>query len=330
MHRRGGLVLLALLACLHGGGAGAAPQAVLHLQVELDSGVIRVADLWSDAGPKGDMVVGPAPPPGRSIAIEAKQLVYIAELFDVAWRPVSGVERTSVERVGRPMSRDEVGEPIRRSLIEAGASPHSVVEIATFVPMLVPPLAFPVVTVEALSYDAAGQRFSANIAASSDGMQTQRLRIAGRVLQMVTAVVATHRLRPGDVIGEADVKLAELGERRIAGPVISDIGLALGQSPRRTLAEGQPLGTGDVGPPILVSKGETVVIVMETPNMSLALQGLALSAGGRDDVIQVMNPVSRAIVAAKVSGPGRAIVAPGGTPPALSASASPHPSEITN
>ena len=97
--------------------------AVLRLQVALDAGVIRVSDLWANAGPKADTVIGPAPPPGRSIAIEAGQLAYIARLYDVEWRPTSGVERTAVERAGRPLSRDEVSEPIRRSLVEAGAAP---------------------------------------------------------------------------------------------------------------------------------------------------------------------------------------------------------------
>src|SRR5260370_432896 len=110
------IALLALLCCLHGIAALAEPPAVLKLQIQLNAGVIKVADIWGGAGPKAEMVVGPAPPPGRSIAIEAAQLAYIARLYDVNWRPVSGVERTSVERAGRPLTREEVAEPIPRTL----------------------------------------------------------------------------------------------------------------------------------------------------------------------------------------------------------------------
>jgi flagella basal body P-ring formation protein FlgA len=79
-----------------------------------------------------------------------------------------------------------------------------------------------------------------------------------------------------------------------------------------------------------VPKGATVVIALETANMSLAAQGVALDSGGRDDVIQIMNPVSRAVVAAKVTAPGRAVILPGSTPLVAPARATPRPSEVAN
>ena len=96
---------LVLLCGLHTVAAMAEQPAALRLQVHLDAAVIKVSDLWSDAGAKGDAVIGPAPPPGHSIAIEAGQLVYIARLYDVNWRAVSGVERSAVERASRPLTR---------------------------------------------------------------------------------------------------------------------------------------------------------------------------------------------------------------------------------
>ena len=288
--------------------------AVLRLQVALDAGVIRVSDLWANAGPKADTVIGPAPPPGRSIAIEAGQLAYIARLYDVEWRPTSGVERTAVERAGRPLSRDEVSEPIRRSLVEAGAAPAVTVELANFSPILVPPASFPLLSVDGLSYDAAGERFSASITASTEGMQTQRMRVSGRVLQMVPAIVATRRLQADEIIGSADVRPMPIPARRLAGPVIAEPGLAIGQSPKRTIVAGQPLATADIGPPVMIAKGATVAVMVEAPGLSMTAQGLALGAGGQGDLIQVMNPLSRAVVAARVIGPGRAVVAPGAPP----------------
>jgi flagella basal body P-ring formation protein FlgA len=308
------IALLGLLCCMQGAPAMAEAVAVLKLQVQLDSGVIKVADLWTGAGAKGDMVVGPSPPPGRSIAIESSQLAYIARLYDVNWRPLSGAERTAVERAGRPLTREEVAEPIRRSLIEAGAAPNSAVDLANFAATQVPPLAFPSVSVEAIGYEQGSERFSANIAIASEGMATQRMRVAGRVTQMVSAVVANRRLNAGEVIVAADVRIARIPERRLANPVLSDLDLAVGQAPKRTMVAGQPLAAADLGPPVMISKGQTVVMTVEVPGLSMALQGLAMSPGGRDDIIQVMNPLSRAVVAARVTSPGRAVIAPGSSP----------------
>lgn len=318
---------LVLLLCLAGACAQAKEEVVLRLQVQLDAGVIKVADLWAGAGT--DAVVGPAPQPGRAIAIEAAQLAYIARLYGVDWRPVSGIERVSVERAGRPLTREEMAEPIKRSLLEAGAPSSVNLEFSNFAPLLVPPMSFPVLSVEAIAYDAGADRFSVNLAASAEGMQTQRVRVSGRVMQTVMAVVANHRLQPGDTIGLEDVRVMQVSERHLAGPVASDISQVLGQSPKRPIAAGQPLASADIGPPIMVAKGATVVIALDTPGMSLAAQGLALGAGGRDDLIQVMNPLSRAVVAARVTGPGRAVITPGSSP-IIAPAKTPRSSEVAN
>jgi len=323
-------VLILLCCCFAAAGYAGEPLARLRLQVRLDAGVIKVADLWENAGAKAETVIGTAPPPGHSIAIEAAQLAYIAHLYDVDWRPVSGVERTSVERTGRPLTHEEMVEPIKRSLIEAGAAPTVTIELATVAPILVPPLSFPLLQVEPLAYDPGSDRFFADLVVSTEGMQTQRMRVSGRVMDMVAAVVAARRLEPGDVIAESDVRRVQMVGRKLPGPTASDVSQVVGQTPKRTIVAGQPLALADVGAPVMVPKGATVVIALETANMSLAAQGVALSSGGRDDVIQIMNPLSRAVVAARVTAPGRAVILPGSTPLVAPARAVSRFSEVAN
>jgi flagella basal body P-ring formation protein FlgA len=186
------------------------------------------------------------------------------------------------------------------------------------------------VTVEGLSYDPASDRFAANLSISAEGMPTQVMRVAGRVVQMATAVVATRRLAPDDVIAPGDVRQVQMPARRLAGDAVHDAAAAIGQSARRAIALGQPIAAGDIGQPVMIAKGATVVLMMDTPGLSIAAQGLALGSGGRDDTIQVMNPLSRAVMEARVTGPGRATIAPGSTPIVApkSASATPHSPEI--
>lgn len=330
MKRATKTVLLALLCGSVSAHPQAKPAAQLKLDVQLDASVIKVADLWANAGAKADTVIGPAPPPGHSIAVEAKQLAYIAHLYDVDWRPTSGVERTLIERAGRPLTYDEMAEPIRRSLVQAGAPATVSVDLTAVPPILVPPGSVPLVSVEADTYDAGSDRFSADLVVSTDAMQTQRVRVSGRLAQMIKAVVAVHRLEPGEVITAGDVQATQVAERRLVGPVEHDVSDVVGQTPKRTIVAGQPVEDADVGAPIMVPKGATVILLLDTPNMSLTAQGLALGSGGRGDVIQVMNPLSRAIVAARVTGPGQATIEPGSTPlvpPARATSRSP---EIAN
>lgn len=330
MKRATKTVLLALLCGSVSAHLHAQPAAQLKLDVQLNASVIKVADLWANAGAKADTVIGPAPPPGQSIAVEAKQLAYIAHLYDVDWRPTSGVERTLIERAGRSLTYDEIAAPVRRGLVQAGAPANAAVDLVAVPSILVPPGSNPLVSIEADTYDAGSDRFSADLVVSAQGMQTQRVRVAGRVAQMIKAVVAVRRLEPGDVITPDDVRTTEIAEQRLAGTVERDVSEVVGQTPKRTIVAGQPVETADVGAPIMVPKGAPVVLLLETPNMTLTAQGLALGSGGRGDVIQVMNPLSRAIVAARVTGAGQAVIEPGSTPlvpPARATSRSP---EVAN
>lgn len=322
--------LLTGLACFAALQAGAAGVAELKLHVRLDAGVIRVADLWADAGPKADTVIGSAPPPGRGIAIEAAQLAYIAHLYDVNWHPVSGVERTMLERAGRPLSHDEMTLPLKRGLIAAGAAENVSVELPNTPPVLVPPLSYPLLSVEGMHYDLATGRFAADLSVAADGMETQRMRVEGRAVEMVTAVIASRRLSPGEVIGADDVRVVQVPAQRLAAPPIGDIVEAVGLTPKRAVVAGQPLSAGELGAPVMIPKGSTVVMALETPNMSLAAQGLALTAGGKDDEIQVMNPLSRAVVTAKVTGPGRAVVLSNSTPLKPPSRSVPRGPEVSN
>jgi flagellar basal body P-ring formation protein FlgA len=323
-------VLLALLCC----GAGAPPPgktpAELKLDVQLDAAVITVGDLWADAGAKADTVIGPAPQPGQTIAVEAPQLAYIAHLYDVNWRPVSGVERAVIERAGRPLQYDEITVPIRRSLVQEGAPDGASVELAAVPPIMVPPQSMPRVTVEADSYDAGSTRFSADLAVSTAGMQTQRVRVTGRIAAMIKAVIALHRLEPGEVITKDDVQEGEVAQHRLSSPVEHDVAEVVGQTPRRTIVAGQAVQAGDLGAPIVVTKGAPVELVLQTATMSLTAQGVAMGAGGRGDVIQVLNPTSRAILAARVTGPGQVAIAPGSTPIVPPAHAMQSNPEVTN
>ena len=66
MKRATKTVLLALLCGCSGAQLHAKPAAQLKLDVQLNAAVIKVDDLWANAGAKADTVIGPAPPPGTS------------------------------------------------------------------------------------------------------------------------------------------------------------------------------------------------------------------------------------------------------------------------
>jgi len=280
----------------------------------VESDTIRLADLFENSGPQGGVSLGAAPGPGRRIVIEAAQLATIARMHGIAWRPISGQERSVVERPGRPLSRDEILDGLRTELVRLGMDAESEIEIPGFSPPLVPIAALAQIVIEAPHFDPQTQRFSATLAVLADGMASQRQRLTGRAVTTVPVIVATRRLAVGDVVQPSDARPIRLRAERVRPGVADRMEQVVGQQLRRPIATELPFHTADLSPPHLVARNGAVTLVLEAPGLTLTAQGRALEAAPRGALVPVMNLASRTVVEAEVIGPGRVRVAMGAVP----------------
>lgn len=280
----------------------------------VEGDTIRLADLFESAGERGSAALGAAPGPGRRIVVEAAQLATIARLYGLAWRPVTGQERSIVERPGRPLSRDEVLDPLRRELTGLGMDQEAEIEIPGYAPPLVPLVTLAQVVIETPHFDAQTQRFSATLAVLADGMPGQRMRIAGRAVATVPVVVATRRLAVGDVVQPGDAREVRLRAERVRPGAAERLDQVLGLQLRRPIATEIPFHTADLSAPHLVQRNGAVIMVLDAPGLALTAQGRALQAAPRGAIVPVMNLASRSVVEAEVVGPGRVRVAMGAVP----------------
>src|SRR3954451_18194883 len=103
-------------------GSANAEAATLRSMTTLHASVVRLSDLFDDAGPNADRVLGPGPGAGGRIVVEAAQLRAIARQFAVDWRPASTADRSVLDRPGRPLRRQDVLDAVKNALVAAGAS----------------------------------------------------------------------------------------------------------------------------------------------------------------------------------------------------------------
>src|SRR6516165_8752071 len=192
-------LFLAFIALLLGGLNSQA--ATLRPATTLHAPVVRLSDLFDNAGANATRVLGPGPAAGGQIVVEAAQLRAIARQFGVDWRPASSADRAVLDRPGRPLHRDDVMDALRTALVAGGASGDCEVEMTGFSAPLVPFEADPQPAVADLDYDAKDGRFSALLSVTGEGMEPLHLRIGGRVEEMVDVPVATSRLLAGTVLG---------------------------------------------------------------------------------------------------------------------------------
>ncbi|HVC59113.1 MAG TPA: flagellar basal body P-ring formation chaperone FlgA [Acetobacteraceae bacterium] len=299
-----------VLAALVLGGAAGAQAASLRAATMLHAPVVRLSDLFDDAGANANRVLGTAPGPGGSIVVEAPQLAAIARQFAVDWRPASPADRAVLERAGRLLPRRGVLKAMKAALVAAGASPQCEIEMPGFTPPMVPAEASPRPLATELNYDAGSGRFTAVLSVTGAGMDPINLRVAGQVNDTIALPVAVARLPAGTVLRADDVRVARVPVAMVHSEVLHTMSEAVGLQLRDPIAAGQPFAVTDVTRPSLVQRGTNVEMQLQSPGISLLAQGVAMDSGATGERIRVLNPSSRVVVEAEVIGPGRVRVTP--------------------
>lgn len=310
MRRRALLALPFAATAARAQGIPPAPRPL----VLAENAVLRLSDLFENVGDAGAAVLGAAPAPGRRMMLDAAMLSAIARRHGLAWRPLSGEERSIVERPGRPFAREEVESLLREELVRLGMDPEAEMELPGFAPPFVPLGALPQAMVEAAQYEAQTRRFAATLMVAAEGMATWRGRVAGRALTTVAVVVATRRLAVGEVVSPGDLRETRMRTERVRPGTAQRAEDVRGKQLRRPIAAELPFMLVDLTVPSVVGKNQTVLMVLEGPGIALTAQGRALDSAARGERIPVMNLASRTIVEAEAIGPGRVRVTPGAAP----------------
>lgn len=294
-------------------GAARAQVVALRTQSIVDDQVIRISDLF-EGTTRGDVVIGASPSPGQRYVIEASQLASIARRFNVDWRPTSGAERSVIERPGRALSREAAIEALRAELHPLGLPVDSELELAAFSPPILPLNALPRLSAEGGNYETGSNRFAATLVVMADGIPSIRMRVTGRAIATLPAIVATRRLATGDVVKADDVKVMQLRAERVRPGTAQRPEDVVGMQLRRPIGTDLPFMTADLMTPHIIAKNEVVLMVVEGPGISLTTQGRALEPASRGGRLSVMNLSSRNVVEAEAIGPGRVQVRLGTTP----------------
>jgi len=155
-----------------------------------------------------------------------------------------------------------------------------------------------------------GSRLPGNttVGVSCEGATPWTLYVPATVKVMNEVVVLKRLVTRGTLITADDVGL-EIREIRAADEYIRDPAQVVGKLARRPLAASISLTPAMLSAPLLVRRGQQVVIVANTPGIDVRMQGTALNEGGAGDRIQVRNETSKRVVEATVIDTGVAQVA---------------------
>lgn len=299
-------------------GALAAEAQILRSEAVVESDRVLLGDLFDGIAENAGVPVAQAPAPGKKIVLEADFLSRIAQTHRLNWRPQSRLDRVTVVRAGIEVGTEAVRAALASAIQDSAAGrARGRIEVdldMRTVDLTVTNPAAASVGVEALSVDPGTGRFTATVVAPARGPVQARQQVAGRAVSMLDLPVPTRRVMPGEVISIRDIDWIQVRDERNLGDVLTDAEALIGQTPRRTLAAGQPVRSRDVAAPITVGKNSSVSMVFETANMTLVARGRALQDGAVGDTIRVVNTQSNRTVDAVVAAPGLVRIVRAGGP----------------
>jgi flagella basal body P-ring formation protein FlgA len=157
-----------------------------------------------------------------------------------------------------------------------------------------------------LSVDERSGRFTADLVPPDSHLH---LRIGGHVYQMIQVAVPDRPIAPGEVITSADLRTATVRLDPSRQYPLADASAFLYKTPRHLLQPDLPVYPADLQVPIVIHRGDLVLMKVSTPLMEVTTQGKALQDAARGALIQVSNTKSKRVVEGVVVGPGAVAIA---------------------
>jgi len=125
--------------------------------------------------------------------------------------------------------------------------------------------------------------------------------VRARVTAMVA--VAGAPVAANEALTDAQVTIERRDISNIADPISSPQEV-VGQMSRRMLRPGDILRSGQLSSPVLVKRGDAVMMVARREGIEVSTAGEALDAGAAGAMVRVRNAGSGQVVRMRVSGPG--------------------------
>lgn len=288
--------------------------ASLRNNVVIRGDVVRLGDIFHDAGKHADRMILQSPEPGRKIVLNMKWLYRAARSYGVAWKPMSTLDQVVVERATHTISTEQIRETLDAGIRnELGITGRYEVDLDNrLIQMHLPGEALPTLEIRSLKLDRQTQRFSSILVGAKGSTRSSRITVTGRFYRLVDVPVLVRRMRSDEVINERDIRLVTLRADKIDPNALQDPAELIGMSPQRGISADRPVKRNDIRTPILIPKGSMVTMVFRTDRMVLTAQGKALQDGSKGDTIRIVNANTHKTIDGVVVGSGRVTVVPVG------------------
>jgi len=304
------LCLAAAATTLAAGGRILVPADVV---VERDP--VRLRDVASldgaEAEALADVVLGPAPQAGESRTLDGARVLAALRRgglpADVTYTIPALVRiRRAMQELRADAVRPLVEEFLRRQL---GDGPDAfdlrTVELPGVIPI---PTGAWSAHVSVPPGVALAGRVRLALEIVQDDRPVRTVWVTAEVGRVADVVVPTRAIARGETLGAADVTLQRVDLGGVPKGMVTDPAEAAGAIARVPLLPFAPLRHDQIGTPVIVRRGETVLLVAERRGLRITVSGEARHDAGRGEQVVVVNRSSGKQLTGRVTDVGTVAV----------------------
>lgn len=141
------------------------------------------------------------------------------------------------------------------------------------------------------------------VEATANGKPRKAIPVVADVAVMIDAVVSTRFLKTDELIEMEDLKTVEMRVHQLKHPFITDQNEVVGKSVSRPLPPDIPLRPAFVKLPVVIKKGDRVLIEARRGGLSIRAYGVTKSSGQIGQTVMVANLDSGRELRARVIAP---------------------------
>ena len=249
--------------------------------------------------------IAESPKIGKKLVFGPDRLTALSVTFGLGWTPTPSSERTTVTRQGIVIGHEKLLDLLHTALKTRGLSSDFDIELSSIPdPIEMNSDREHELSLSDVVLNPRTKTFTARLHTPRGSTGDSRhLILSGRIHEMVTIPVLTRSLARKEVIQPRDVSWKRLPAMSHAGGlVITEIDDAIGMELRRPLRAGQAIRSRDLKKPVLVGRGDLVLLELKTQAMFLTSRGKALEDGSLGENIRIENMQSKRTITGTVVG----------------------------
>lgn len=144
-------------------------------------------------------------------------------------------------------------------------------------------------------------RVSSMVTILVDGRPVRRARACANIEVYKPVLCAARGLKRGQVITARDLSMSTMPLSKLKTGYFQEADEVIGMAARRTLRPGHVITSDVLARPVVVKRGSRVMIVAESPSITVKVPGQVVEKGAVGDFVRVKNLGSRRVIVAQVA-----------------------------